>query len=299
MDRRAPAQGRALGPRGPGVRPGRHPLLHRHPVRTHLSHRCVGPLRGRRELRRRAQRHEDPSRWPAFIADHRLGLLAFHLDSGTITPALDRAWAKASAGSTTSCSPPTGISTHRPGQSGLQDLRGRVLRLRANGVLECVLDRIPSPNGLALNADESASSRRDPRQRRVAHSVGPPRSACKVGVFLHLSGGGGPDGLAIDEEGNLAVAMPGTGSCGSSLRAASRCTGSFRAAGMRPTNLAFGGSDRRRASSLSRAAGPFSRPRCPTPGLRLFSHRKLHVAPAYSEPPNSHSSTTSTQGHPR
>lgn len=33
----------------------------------------------------------------------------------------------------------------------------------------------------------------------------------KVGVFLNLSGGGGPDGLAVDVEGGLIVAQPGLG----------------------------------------------------------------------------------------
>lgn len=33
----------------------------------------------------------------------------------------------------------------------------------------------------------------------------------KVGIFLNLSGGGGPDGLAVDCEGGLVVAQPGLG----------------------------------------------------------------------------------------
>ena len=33
----------------------------------------------------------------------------------------------------------------------------------------------------------------------------------KVGVFLNLSGGGGPDGITIDLEGGLIVAQPGVG----------------------------------------------------------------------------------------
>ncbi len=33
----------------------------------------------------------------------------------------------------------------------------------------------------------------------------------KVGVFVNLSGGGGPDGLALDTDGGLIVAQPGLG----------------------------------------------------------------------------------------
>jgi hypothetical protein len=36
-------------------------------------------------------------------------------------------------------------------------------------------------------------------------------SVSKVGVFVQMSGGIGPDGMAMDEAGNLAVCHPGIG----------------------------------------------------------------------------------------
>ena len=45
----------------------------------------------------------------------------------------------------------------------------------------------------------------------------------KVGTFIQMSGGGGPDGLAIDEEGNLAVAHVAWARSGCSATAANRC----------------------------------------------------------------------------
>jgi len=40
----------------------------------------------------------------------------------------------------------------------------------------------------------------------------PDGTTSKVGAFITLSGGGGPDGMAIDEDGGLAVAHVGLGS---------------------------------------------------------------------------------------
>ena len=211
----------------------------------------------------------------AFIADHRLGLLALNLDSGTVTPALDRAWGEAFRGLNDLVFAANGdLYFTDQGQSGLQDPSGRVLRLRANGVLECVLDRIPSPNGLALSADESTLFLNVTRANAVWRiPLDRHGHASKVGVFLRLSGGGGPDGLAIDEDGNLAVAMPGTGSVwvfsptGEPLYRVVSC------AGMRPTNLAFGGADRRRLFITESSSGSILAATLPTPGLRLFSHQ--------------------------
>src|SRR3712207_7713276 len=43
------------------------------------------------------------------------------------------------------------------GQTGLQDPTGRVYCLRAaTGAVECLLDNVPSPNGLVLTRDERA-----------------------------------------------------------------------------------------------------------------------------------------------
>jgi hypothetical protein len=41
------------------------------------------------------------------------------------------------------------------GQTGMHDSTGCVYRLRANGQVDRVLDNVPSPNGLVLNAHEN------------------------------------------------------------------------------------------------------------------------------------------------
>ncbi len=42
------------------------------------------------------------------------------------------------------------------GQTGLHDPTGRVYRYTHTGPLECLIDTVPSPNGIALNPKENA-----------------------------------------------------------------------------------------------------------------------------------------------
>lgn len=99
------------------------------------------------------------------------------------------------------------------GQSGLQEPNGYVYRYhRISKIIERVLSNIPSPNGLALTTDATrlfvAVTRTNAIWRAPFVLDG---GVSKVGVFLNLSGGGGPDGLAVDVEGGLIVAQPGLG----------------------------------------------------------------------------------------
>jgi len=55
-----------------------------------------------------------------------------------------------------------------------QDSTGRVFRVRADGRIDCLLDNVPSPNGLVLDLSESV---------------------LYLAVYvIQLSGGGAPDG---------------------------------------------------------------------------------------------------------
>jgi len=67
---------------------------------------------------------------------------------------------------------------------------------------------------------------------------------CKVGMFIHLSGGlGGPDGLAIDTAGNLAVAHIVLGTVWLFSRLGEPLARINSCAGLATTNLAYGGKD--------------------------------------------------------
>lgn len=98
------------------------------------------------------------------------------------------------------------------GATGLHDPTGRVFCLRAGGRLDCLLDNVPSPNGLVLSPDESGLYLAVTRANAVWHApLRPDGSVHRVALFCQLVGRLGPDGLAVDAEGNLFVAHAGAG----------------------------------------------------------------------------------------
>lgn len=147
------------------------------------------------------------------VADHKLGLVEI-LGDGTSSVLVDGYRGERFRGL-------NDLTLHRDGwiymtdqgQSGLQELSGGVYRWHApTGKLERVLGNIPSPNGLAFAPDYSrlfvAVTRANAIWRLPFLKDG---GTSKVGVFLNLSGGGGPDGLTVDSAGGLVVAQPGLG----------------------------------------------------------------------------------------
>lgn len=180
-----------------------------------------------------------------FIADHRRGLMVYDPATANVEPVLERAGRDGFKGLNDLTFANNGdLYFTDQGQSGLQDPSGRVYRLRAGGRLDCVLSGIPSPNGLALSQDERTLFLNVTRANAVWRlPLDDDGRASKVGTFIALSGGSGPDGLALDSAGNLAIAHPGLGTVwlfdphGEPLARIKSCTG------RRTTNIAFGGPD--------------------------------------------------------
>ena len=74
-----------------------------------------------------------------------------------------------------------------------------MFRIRVNGQIDCLLDNIPSPNGIALDPTESMLYVAVTRANAVWRvPLMPDGGVAKVGNFIQLSGGVGPDGLAVD-----------------------------------------------------------------------------------------------------
>jgi gluconolactonase len=96
------------------------------------------------------------------------------------------------------------------GETGLHDPHGRLLYRAADGAIACLLDNLPSPNGIV---DTGAACLFVALTRANAVWRVPLRDGrpAKVGLFLQLSGGVGPDGLALDGQGGLLVAHPPIG----------------------------------------------------------------------------------------
>jgi gluconolactonase len=95
----------------------------------------------------------------------------------------------------------------------------------------------------------------------------------KVGVFVQLHGGlGGPDGIALDEDGCLIVAHTGFGSIWRLSPVAEPLLRITSCAGFSTTNIAFGGSDRKTLFITESHSGSILIAPMPAPGQRLFSH---------------------------
>jgi len=209
-----------------------------------------------------------------FIADHKNGILALDPHRGDLSTVVDRSQIEDFKGPNDLVFSSLGdLYFTDQGQTGMQDASGKVYRLRANGALEKVLDGIPSPNGIVLDSKETtlfiAVTRGNCVWRAPMLLDG---SVSKVGVFIQMSGGVGPDGMAMDEAGNLAVCHPGMSATwlfspsGEPLYRIRSCADNF------PTNCAFGGPDRRSLFIVESHSGSILRAELPTPGRAMFSH---------------------------
>jgi gluconolactonase len=159
------------------------------------------------------------------------------------------------------------------GLTGLHDATGRVFRVRAGGQVDLLLGNVPSPNGIALSPDESmlyvAVTRANAVWRVPLMRDG---GVAKVGNFIQLSGGGGPDGLAVDGEGNLAIAHIGLGCVWLFTRRGEPMARIQSCAGDHTTNMAYGGSDGTTLFITESETGTVLKASMPVPGLPLFSH---------------------------
>ena len=162
------------------------------------------------------------------------------------------------------------------GSSSLADPSGRVFRLRASGEIDLLLDGLAGPNGLVLDKSGKTLLVAVTRLNQVVSIplLANHQGVGKCGVFLYLSGSpAGPDGMALDEAGNLAVVHAGFGTVwlfspmGEPLYRIRSC------AGMRTTNVAYGGVDRRTLFITEGEQGAILKVRLPMPGRAMYSHQ--------------------------
>lgn len=182
-----------------------------------------------------------------FVADFKNGIMVLDRETGTIRPVLERYQVERFRAINDLFFAGNGdLYFTDQGLTGHQDPTGRLFRLSAAGRLECLLSNVPSPNGLVMNLDETALLLAVTRANAV-WKVPFMRdgSIAKVGTFVQLSGGAGPDGLALDKNGRLAIAHTGMGcvwvvsATGEPVYRVESCEG------VHTTNVAFGGDDGR------------------------------------------------------
>jgi len=210
-----------------------------------------------------------------FVADHKNGILVLNTETGELLTYCDRPRFERFEGvNDLTFSSAGDLYFTDQGQSGLQDPSGRVYRMTADGRLECILDGIPSPNGLVLDQHEVALyvavTRANAIWRAPFMLDGMPS---KVGLYIQLSGMGGPDGIALDAEGGLAIAHIELGSVwimsphGEPELRVRSCKG------IKTTNVAYGGPDMCSLYITEAESGSILRARLPRPGKILYSHQ--------------------------
>ena len=205
------------------------------------------------------------------IADYQNGLMVCDVGSGTVRPYLQRRNSERFKGINDLIFDRGGnLYFTDQGQTGLHDPSGRLYRLRPGGQLDLLLDNVPSPNGVALSADERvlylAVTRGNAVWRVPLLDDG---SVAKVSAFFTSHGPSGPDGLAMDEKGRLIVANPGLGYAWVLNHRAEPEIVLRSPLGASLTNLAFGGPDRQTLYCTESVSGSVLRSLLDAPGLPL------------------------------
>lgn len=159
------------------------------------------------------------------------------------------------------------------GQTGIHDPTGRVYRHGADERLDCLITNGPSPNGIVLDPQDKVLYVAMTRANCMWHCPLKGGGISKAGVFAVLPGIHGPDGLAMDEAGNLSAAhaRPGIVWLFSPLGEPLARVQS-RKPGNRMTNMAYGGADRKTLYVVDSYRGEVLTAPMPVAGKLLYSH---------------------------
>ena len=182
-----------------------------------------------------------------YVADFKNGLLICEVSSGSVTPLLERVNEERFKGLNDLIFDRSGkLFFTDQGNSGLHDPTGRVYCLAPDGQLRLLLSNVPSPNGIVISPNGqilylavTCANQIWRTRLEASGAIG------KVGVYVNLSGrSGGPDGIAVDEQGNLVVAQIGTGTVWLFGALGEPLLRVDCGAGRMPSNVAFGGRHR-------------------------------------------------------
>jgi gluconolactonase len=210
-----------------------------------------------------------------FIADYKHGIMVLDPGTGRIKPYLERAnLERFKAVNDLFFASNGDLYFTDQGLTGLHDPTGRLFRLSANGRITCLLDNIPSPNGLVMNLEETQVYLAVTRGNCVWRvPLGRDGGVSKVGVFIQMSGGMGPDGLALNNEGGLVIAHVGLGSIWILSPIGEPLYRVRSPLGHLTTNMAYGGENHRQLYITESASGSILRADLDVPGRAMFAHR--------------------------
>jgi len=210
-----------------------------------------------------------------FIADYKNGIMLLDPATGAVTPHCDRYRVEGLKGVNDLVFAMNGdMYFTDQGLTGLHDPTGRVYRLRPDGHLDQLIDTGPSPNGIVLDPSEKWLYVAMTRANQVWRMpLLPDGGTTKVGAFVTLSGGSGPDGMAMDEACNLVVCHAGGGQVwvfsplGEPLYRVKSCRGLFT------TNVAYGGPGNKTLFITESDTGTILKAELPVAGERMYGLR--------------------------
>lgn len=215
-----------------------------------------------------------------FIADYQNGIMQLDPGSGQVTAVLRDCDTEGFKGCNDLHFGADGVLYFTDqGQTGLQDPTGRVYRWRMErDELVCLIDKVPSPNGLVLDSNEHQLFLAVTRANAIWRlPLSPAGRVNKAGLFLQFSGGrAGPDGLALTSDNGVVVCQTGMGLVWVH-DALGRAIAVIRSpSGLGTTNCAFGGRDGRTLYITESDSGTILKADLPPQlnicGAGLFSH---------------------------
>lgn len=208
-----------------------------------------------------------------FIADYKHGIMIHEPGSKVVKPFLVRAgMERFKAVNDLFFTAEGDLYFTDQGLTGLHDPTGRVFRVKRDGTIDCLLSNVPSPNGLVMDLDEHALLLAVTRANAIWRVPITTGGVAKVGNFIQMSGGFGPDGLALDSVGGLLVAHAGMGAV---WVFNSRGEPTYRVntlGGNLSTNLAFGGQGNSEIFIVESHSAQIYRATLSVAGKPMFSH---------------------------
>jgi gluconolactonase len=210
-----------------------------------------------------------------FVADHKRGILTLDPKTGEVKPFVTRYHQQGFKGLNDLIFDAKGnLYFTDQGVTDLADPSGCVYKYTTGGVLELITDCVPSPNGLVFNKSETVLYLAVTRANAVWRlPFAPDGKVVRMGLHLQLSGGRGPDGMAIGEANELVVAHPEMGAVwifnhrGEPQYRVQSCASEL------VTNVCFGGPDRKSLFITDSGSGSILAAKVPVAGEVLFSHR--------------------------
>jgi gluconolactonase len=180
-----------------------------------------------------------------FVADYKNGIMVLDARTRQISPFLQRHnLERLKAVNDLVFSSAGDLYFTDQGMTGLHDPTGRVFRVRSDGTIDLLLSNVPSPNGLVLSPDQQVLYVAVTRANAVWRvPLLPNGGVAKVGLYVQLTGGLGPDGLAIDHEGGLAICHIGLGTVWLMTPRGEAALRIVSPSGYHTTNAAFGDVD--------------------------------------------------------